>query len=429
MIETLAQAVAYLDDHIGEGIRPGLTRTSELLELMGNPQESYRIVMITGTNGKTSTNRILSSILAAHGLRVGSFTSPHLERIEERFALDNDPATEEDFVQAVADVAVFCDLYEQRAGERLTYFELTTVIAYAFFAAQAVDVAVVEVGMGGRLDATNAADAEVAVITGVSLDHTEVLGETIAEIAREKVGITRPNGFLIEGPLPDEARDVTVAYCEAHDIDRMAFDVELFVGDHAPAVGGWLATIQGRYATYEDVFLPLFGRHQLTNLATAIGAAEALFERALATDALEEGAGQATVPGRLETVRSEPLIVIDGAHNPAGMEAAAAALDDAFGDRDWTVVFAAMSDKSLEPMMQTIGSFADRVVTTAVDHPRAADPDQLASLVGQLVDVPVESAPTVGAALAVAQRDLDELGAVLIVGSLYLAGEARTLLA
>lgn len=425
MIDTYSEAVAYLDSHIGEGIRPGLKRTAEVLAMMGDPHKGYRVVLVTGSNGKTSTTRLISALITAHGLRVGTFTSPHLERIEERFGLDNEPAAADDFVQAVADVSVFCDLYEANTGDRLTYFELTTVVAYAFFAAQAIDVAVIEVGMGGRLDATNVADADVAVITGISLEHTDLLGDTVAKIAAEKVGITRPGAILVEGPLPGEARAVVVEHCEAHEVARVTFGVDINLGEFAPAVGGWLATVEGVHATYPDIFLPLHGDHQLTNLTSAIGATEAFFGRALAEEAVQEGIAAVTVPGRLETVSVEPLIVIDGAHNPEGMEAAAASVE-AYGDRDWIVIFGAMSDKDLPAMVVALGRFAGTIITTAVDHERAADPAVLTGLVRDLIECPVETTANTGEALDLARRLLTEDGAILALGSLYLAGEVRS---
>lgn len=425
MIDSRDEAVVYLDAHIGYGIRPGLTRTADVLEMMGNPQNDYHIILVTGSNGKTSTTRMITSLLTSHGLRVGTFTSPHLERIEERFALDNESAEPDEFARAVADVAVFADIYEAQIGESLTYFELTTVIAYAFFAAQAVDVAVVEVGMGGRLDATNVADADVAVITGISLEHTDVLGETLSEIATEKVGITRPGGVLVEGPLPSEARAVVVAHCEANDVKRITFGVDVNLGESAPAVGGWLATVEGVHGTYPDIFLPLHGDHQLVNLTVAVGATEAFFGRALADDAVQEGIAAVTVPGRLETVSIEPLVIIDGAHNPEGIEAASDALQ-AFGDRDWIVIFGAMADKDVASMIPTLGTFATSVITTAVDHDRAADPQHLAELARAVLDVPVHVTKTTAEALEVARGLVGQTGAILAIGSLYLAGDIRS---
>lgn len=424
MIETHEQAVSYLDSHIGEGMRPGLDNTAAVLEMMGDPHKGYRVVLVTGSNGKTSTTRILSSILTAHGLRVGSFVSPHLESIEERFSLDNQPASNDDFVQAVADVAVFADLFEERTGQRLTYFELTTVIAYSFFATQAVDIAIVEVGMGGRLDATNVADADVAVITGVSLEHTDVLGDTLAEIATEKVGITRPEATLVQAALPDEAERVVAQYCAEHGTERIIFDTDIRLGEYAPAVGGWLLTVEGQHETYPGVYLPLHGAHQLSNCVVAVGAAEAIFGRALSPEATEEGLANATVPGRLEVLSTHPLIVIDGAHNPEGMESAAAAVETAFGDHDWTVIFGSMADKNLEAMALSVADVATHVITTAVDHPRAADPNELAAIITAGGDVLATATTSVAEALKTA-NDLDT-GAILAVGSLYLAGAIRT---
>jgi len=195
-------ALTFLDRHIGLGFKPGLERMAVLLDLLANPHEAYPIIHITGSNGKTSTARIASSLLAAHGLTVGTFTSPHLERVEERLSINGTQATPGEFAQAVADVEPFADLLEQRTGERPTYFELTAAIALAWFASHAVDVAVIEVGLGGRLDATNAADGRVAVVTGVSLEHVDYLGETVAQIAREKLAIAKSGAFWSPGRCP-----------------------------------------------------------------------------------------------------------------------------------------------------------------------------------------------------------------------------------
>lgn len=199
-------AVSYLDAHIGQGMMPGLDRIEALLDLMGHPEEGYPIVHVAGTNGKTSTTRILASILSAHDLTAGYFTSPHLETVEERIGVGNRHATSEEFAQAVTDVAGFADIFEGQGSDRLTYFELTTAMAFAWFGEIAANVGVVEVGLGGRLDATNAAHGDVSVITSIGLDHTEFLGETMEEIAHEKLGIVKQGTKLVTGPLPPQFR-------------------------------------------------------------------------------------------------------------------------------------------------------------------------------------------------------------------------------
>ena len=206
-------AIAYLDRHVDLGMKPGLDRMTELLEMMGQPEFGYPIVHVAGTNGKTSTSRLITVILAAHGLNTGTFTSPHLERIEERIGVNGRTSTPEEFAQAVTDVAGFADLFEKKTGEVPSYFELTAATAFAWFSEQSVDAAVVEVGLGGRLDATNAADGEVAVVTGIDFDHTEVLGTTIEQIAAEKLGIVKPGSMLVTGAMPEEALQIARSHC------------------------------------------------------------------------------------------------------------------------------------------------------------------------------------------------------------------------
>lgn len=392
---------------------------------MGDPQAAYPVILVAGSNGKTSTTRMISALLTAHGLRVGSFTSPHLEVVEERLALDNDYATREDFAQAVADIEPFVALYEERHGTRLTYFELTTVLAYAFCAGHAVDAAVIEVGMGGRLDATNVAEAAVAVLTGVSMEHADILGNSLSLIAAEKVAIAEPGGVLVSGRLPEEAASVVASHVGSHDVEWYRLDAEFSVQHAVPAVGGWATSIDGAHATYDGLYLPLHGRHQVSNLAVALAATEALFGRALDPSAVQAGAAAVTVPGRLETLGIDPLVVVDGGHNPEGVAVAADGLADAFGERDWTVVLGSMQDKDLAGIVAGLADVAERVVTTAVDHPRAADPHDLAEVARRHLAVPVEVGGTVAAALELAQRRATDDGAVLVIGSLYLAGEAR----
>ena len=248
-----------------------------MLDYMANPQDAYPIVHITGSNGKTSTSRIAASIVSAHGLAVGSFTSPHLERVEERLGVNGHHASPESFAEAVADVAPFADLLEERTGDRPTYFELPAAMAFAWFAERAVDVGVVEVGLGGRLDATNAADATVAVVTGISKEHMNVLGSTITEIAREKLGIVKAGSVLVTGPLPGDAEIEAERVTAEVGVQRWKYDRDFSVRDARLAVGGWTVDVDGVFETYEDLVLPLHGRYQTRNLAVAIAAVESIF--------------------------------------------------------------------------------------------------------------------------------------------------------
>jgi len=248
---------------------------------MGDPQEGYPVIHIAGTNGKSSTVRLAAAIVAGHGLVPGTFISPHLERIEQRFGIAGRDMTPTEFATAVADVAPFVDLYEARQSEGPTYFELTAAIAFSWFASQAVDVAIVEVGLGGRLDATNVLAADVAVITGIGSDHTEYLGEHLGDIAAEKAAIVDAGTPLVTGPLPPEAEEAVAARVAAMSAPWRQFDVDFAVDDAALAVGGWLCDVGGIFERYDAVFLPLHGRHQVQNLAVAIAASEDLIGRAL----------------------------------------------------------------------------------------------------------------------------------------------------
>lgn len=415
---------------MGLGVKPGLTRIRELLDLLAEPHRAYPIIHITGSNGKTSTARIASSILAAHGLVVGTFTSPHLERVEERLALNGVVATEEEFAQAVADVAPFADLLEQRIGERPTYFELTAAMAFAWFTAHAVDVGVVEVGLGGRLDATNAADGRVAVVTGVSMEHVAYLGETVEQIAREKLAIAKPGSILVTGPLDEAAEREAERHAAALDIPRRSYGSDYGLREAERAVGGWLCEVEGLYQTYDEVFLPIHGRHQATNMAMAVAAVEELFGRPLALDALREGAASASSPGRLELLEHQPLVLIDGAHNTESFEALAAALDEEFPSIPWTVVMGVLGDKDLEPMLACLRGHVRAFYATAPDSERALPSAEVAKAARRVFssDVDVLEFADVATAVTAARDKVGPDEAVLVTGSLYVVGEARPVL-
>lgn len=430
IISTYDEAVDYLDRHIGLGVRPGLERIEALLELMGRPQDAGPIVHVTGTNGKTTVARMISALLTAHGLKVGTFTSPHLERIEERFAIDGEVVDPDGFAQAIADVAPFVDILEQRIGERATYFELTAAGALASFVANAVDVAVMEVGLGGRLDATNVVDADVAVLTSVALDHTNYLGTTVESIAAEKLAIVKKGATLVTGMVPD----VVLGMAERRAADQggawRAIGREFSVTSDLAVPGGRLADIEGVHEAYSDIFLPLHGRHQVANLAVAIAAAEEMFGRPLSPEAVREGAAAVRSPGRVEQLGDQPLVVVDGAHNDQAMEALAETLVEEFADHAWTVVLGILDDKDVRAMLRHLEGLVESVYVTAADSPRATDPGLLAGMVGEVLpDVPVTVVPRVGEAVGQALAATGRDGALLVTGSLYVVGEARPLLA
>lgn len=421
-------AIAYLERHIDLGMKPGLSRMVELLGMMGHPESGYPIVHVAGTNGKTSTARLITVILAAHGLNTGTFTSPHLERIEERIGVNGRISTPEEFAQAVTDVAGFADLFEKKTGESPSYFELTAAMAFAWFSENSVDAAVVEVGLGGRLDATNAADGEVAVVTGIDFDHTEVLGTTIEQIATEKLGIVKPGAMLVTGSMPEAALAIARAAATDLGVTHYEFDKDFRIEGSDRGVGGWLVSINGTRGDYEDVFLPLRGRHQIANLAVAVAASEALLGGPLDEDALRSGAAAVASPGRLEVVASSPLILIDGAHNPQGVRALASSLAEEFTHQTWVLVMSAMKDKDLMQMAPPLKGAVRAVVATETGSNRSQPAGHLAATLAAILDVPAESVPDPGAALARARELAGPEGAILVTGSLYLVGAVKSLL-
>lgn len=422
------QALAYLDRHIALGVKPGLERIEGLLDDMGRPDDGYPIIHVAGTNGKTSTSRFATILLVAHGLSTGTYTSPHLEKIEERLSINGRVASEEEFALAVSDVAAFALIREKAGAEANTYFELTTAAAFALFADKAVNAAVLEVGLGGRLDATNVVDAEVCVLTSIGIEHTEYLGEDVATIAGEKLAIAGPNSILVSGPLPDEALEVAETRARELGIHHRHYGKDFSVLDAERGVGGWLATIAGAEETYEDLFLPLHGRYQLVNLANAVAATEALLGRKLDEEAVRAAVATATVPGRMEVVGAKPLVMLDGAHNADGVSVLADSLEEEYPTTRWQLVLGVMGDKNVEAMMVSLAPLIDGVVTTAPASERSVRPSQLAERIADLVDVPVLVAEEVELAIDMARAEAGPDGAVLVAGSLYLVGEARKLL-
>jgi dihydrofolate synthase/folylpolyglutamate synthase len=422
------EALAYLDRHIALGVKPGLERIQGLLDDMGRPDEGYPVIHIAGTNGKTSTSRFATLLLVAHGLNTGTYTSPHLQKVEERLSINAEFASEEEFALAVSDVAAFADLRERAGEEANTYFELITAAAFALFADKAVNAGVLEVGLGGRLDATNVVDAEVCVLTSIGIEHTEYLGEDIATIAGEKLAIAGLNSILVTGPLPDAALDVAESRARDLGIHHRHYGKDFSVLDAERGVGGWLTTIAGAEETYEDLFLPLHGRYQLVNLANAVAATEALVGRKLDEEAVRGAVSIATAPGRMEAVGTKPLIMLDGAHNADGVAVLADSLTEEYPTTRWHLVLGVMGDKNVEAMMTSLSPLVEGVVTTAPKSERSVPPLELAERIRDLVDTPVLIAEDVELALDMARAEAGPDGAVLVAGSLYLVGEARQLL-
>jgi dihydrofolate synthase/folylpolyglutamate synthase len=419
------QALAYLDDHTdlerlaaGTWDPPTLDRVRALAELLAEPQRAQPALHVTGTNGKGSTVRMLSALLAAHNLSVGTYTSPDLERVNERLARNGEPIDDDAFAEAVGAVAEL----EAISGIRPHRFEILTLAALRWFADLPVDAAVVEVGLGGRWDATNVVDGQVAVVTNVGLDHTEVLGPTREHVAREKAGIVKPGSTLVLG----ETDKALVSIFEEEAPARLVLRGRDFdCTENLVAVGGRAIGITTPLARYDDVFLSLHGAHQGDNAAVAVAAAEAFFDRPLDDDVVREALASVSVPGRFEVVGRSPLVVLDGAHNPDGARAASQTLGDfGFGGERFLVVGMNKGRDPLQMLQLLDAGLARGVVATAVDFPRAMPPEEIAEA-ARTIGVDVEIVRDVPAAVqrAIALAGEDDL--VLVTGSLYVVGEAR----
>jgi dihydrofolate synthase / folylpolyglutamate synthase len=436
---TFAQAEAALDQRGFTRMVFDLSRIEELLDVLGSPQRAYPSIHLTGTNGKTSTARMIDSLLRAHGLHTGRYTSPHLETIRERISLDGEPVEEEQFARIFAEVSPVAELLDARNPESLTYFDMTTALAFATFADAPVDVAVVEVGLGGAEDATNVLQAGVTVITPIGLDHTEWLGDTVADIALAKVGIVHPGSTLVCAEQPEEAMSQILDHCAEIGATIAREGVEFGVLNRAVAVGGQVLTLQGLGGVYDDIFLPLHGAHQAQNAALALAAVEVFLgagaAKALDPELIREGFSGATSPGRLERLRSRPAILVDAAHNPHGMAATMKALTEEFSFHRLVVVFAGLADKDVAAVLDQLEPIAAEIVVTRNSSPRAMPVDELAAIAVEVfgddrVHVEQTLADAIPAAVVLAETvdyDLPGVG-VLITGSVVTVADARRLL-
>ncbi|MCP3977477.1 MAG: bifunctional folylpolyglutamate synthase/dihydrofolate synthase [bacterium] len=427
LIETYDEAAAFLDARIGLGVKPGLERIAAAMDVLTDPQASYPTIHVAGTNGKTTTVRLLDSILTASGIHTGTYVSPHLHSVERRYSLALEPLDEDTFRQAVADVAPFIEHYETTSGEKLTYFETTVAIAYQAFAAAGVDVAIVEVGLGGRLDATNVVEAAVSVITGIAMDHMEYLGDTIPLIAAEKAAILKEDGLLVTGPLPPAAEGAITAQVAATGSKWMRSGSDFALTDSFRAVGGWHCTVDGLHAVYEDLYLPLHGRHQVDHLATAIAAAEVFLDQPIEQEALVNALAQVTSPGRLEIVGRRPLVLIDGAHNAQGLDGLAQTVNDEFPDTDRVLVVGFRGERDVTELLKPLsGLFDEVIVTEAADKMAIPAADVVAGVRAAFgPDVSIETATPVSQALTEALHLVGEDDMVVVTGSLYVVSDAR----
>lgn len=418
-------------------IEPSLDRISDLVDILGNPQRAYPVIHIAGTNGKTSTARMIDALLRELGLRTGRFTSPHLESVTERISLDGEPIDDERFAAAYEEVAPYLDLVDGRHDVRLSFFEVLTAMAYATFADAPVDVAVVEVGLGGSWDSTNVVDAAVSVITPIALDHADYLGDTLTEIAGEKAGVITAGAPAIVGVQDDEAAEVVLRRAAELGAGVAREGIDFAVSGREVAVGGQLLTLRGTAGEYDEVFLPLHGEHQASNAACAVAAVEAFVGggvEALEPDVVRAAFGAASSPGRLEVLRRSPTVVVDAAHNPAGMRAVVEAITEEFSFNRLVGVVAVMGDKDVRGILGELEPVLAAVVVTENSSPRSLPGEQLEHLAAQefgeeRVVLAGNMPDAIDRAIGLVEQDAILGGTgVLITGSVVTAGDARHLL-
>ena len=469
-------------------IEPSLDRITALTELLGDPQRAYPVIHITGTNGKTSTARMVETLLRVRGLRTGLFTSPHLSSIRERICVDGEPLSAERFADAYGEVRPYLELVDQSQPAALSFFEVLTAMAFAVFADAPVDVAVIEVGVGGTWDATNVADGAVAVVTPISLDHERYLGNSVTSIAGEKAGIIKPGAVAVLAQQPLDAAEVLLRRVAEVGATVAREGLEFGVTSRELAVGGQLLGVRGLLGGYDELFLPLFGAYQASNAACALAAVEAFAgaggedrpevggeggrgggrehaagsgaigvrgvpgeqsvppgqaqSAALDDDLVRSAFAMMSSPGRLEVVRRSPVVVVDAAHNPGGMAATVAALTEAFAPDELIAILAVSEDKDVPGILDELEPFVSELVVTANSSPRSADPGKLAELAAAVFGPDrVRAAPRIDDAIELAVTLADEADArladrsgptgtalVLITGSVITAGDARLLL-
>lgn len=434
--ETVAEAEEALLSRWPETrLEPSLDRIRAFTELLGDPQHAFRVIHLTGTNGKTSTSRMIDTLLRALDLRTGRFTSPHVEKMSERISLDGEPLDDDAFVRAFNDVAPYTHLVDAQEAHPLSFFETIVGMAYAAFADAPVDVAVVEVGMGGSWDATNVADGDVAVVLPIAMDHAQYLGDTPVKIAHEKAGIIKPGATAVIAEQSADVMDVLLARAAEVGASVLREGADFSVVTRDAAVGGQVVTIQVGTDVYPDLFLPLYGEHQAHNAALAV-AAVAAFTGSLSDEVVRAGFEQFTSPGRLELVRSSPAILLDAAHNPHGAAALARALEDSFAFSPLIGVVGVMGDKDAEGLLAELEPHLEHLVATQNSQPRALRASRLGELAADVfgeerVTVVESLADAIDLATALAEAgtgDSIASGAVLVTGSVVTVGEARTLL-
>ncbi len=414
-------------------IAPTLERISALVDMLGSPQLTYPTIHIGGTNGKTTTSRMIDSLLFEMGLRTGRFTSPHLESYLERICINGQPIDAKELIFSFNDIAAYLDLMDTKFNIPISFFEAITALAFAAFAEHPIDVGIIEVGMGGEWDATNVVDADVSVIMPIGLDHMEYLGNSIAEIAATKAGIIKEQGFVVLAQQEPEAAVELLRRAAEVGADVAREGLEYSIDSRAIAVGGQLISVTGLRGHYDEIFLPLHGRHQASNAAAALIAVEAFFgEQDLDIEAVRAGFANVTSPGRCEIIHRDPTIILDAAHNPHGAKAIAETIQSEFTFDDVTGIVALMADKDARGILQALEPVMNQVIVTTNSAARSMSVGDLEKLANEVFGADrVFSQPTLTEAIEKAIKDSvrplsDESLAILITGSVVTVGQART---
>ena len=416
-------------------IAPSLERIAALTDILGSPQLTYPTIHVGGTNGKTSTSRMIDSILFEMGLRTGRFTSPHLESYLERISINGQPISPAELIFSFNDISPYLELMDSKFEHPVSFFEAVTALAFAAFAEHPIDVGVIEVGMGGEWDATNVIDADVSVIMPIGLDHMEYLGNTLTEIAKTKGGILKPGGFGVLAQQESEAAIELLRRAAEVGIDLAREGVEYSLASRAVAVGGQLISISGLNESFDDIFLPLHGKHQAANAATALVAVEAFFgDTALDHEAVRAGFAAVTSPGRCEVVHRDPTILLDAAHNPHGAKALAETITNEFTFDEVIGVVASFADKDVRGIMKELEAIFNEVIVTTSSSPRAMKLSEIEKIAIEIFGkdrvTAIETLPAaIDQAIKDAKRPLseDSVG-VLITGSVVTVGEAHTII-
>jgi dihydrofolate synthase/folylpolyglutamate synthase len=420
------EALAELGSRVPTRMVPNLSRITALAELLDEPQLKYPTIHVTGTNGKSTTARVITALACARGLATGLYTSPHLLSVTERLQICLELISEDEFAHEYEHLLPYLRTVDEGGDERVTYFEALTALAYLWFADKPVHLGVFEVGMGGTWDATNLVAGDVAVVCPISLDHPE-LGSTVGEVATEKAGIIKEGRIAVVREQPAEALTIIESRCAATSSRLLLEDRDWGLERRAQAVGGQMIWVQGLHAAYEELVIPLYGEHAARNAAAAIVAVEAREERALRGKETRAALARVTSPGRLEVLGRHPLVVVDGAHNPAGAEALAEALPESFTWERLHLVIGVSSNKDLRGVVRSLAPLADRAYATRNQSERSSDPERVAQALVE-AEIPVEAFDSVPEALEAARNSAGERDLILVTGSLYTVADARRVL-